>query len=271
MGVCAARENFLPLVLLCCSVMIFSACQHQRTADDDSEALKTGKADDCEEPQFEMKYRLSQVMPAYIDLGVELQKAAGPFRASFGNGKNYDTEIRIDKREEGLVATISVREGASMKQKAKGVIVNRYGVDEPFMLVIENGANNGDPREITVKAREMSERKNRGIVKGKGVSAVMPSENPKYLQVSSHHRGLIVTEGGRVRERFFMKNGVHRGKTITARKFQDIAENYLFCLGKLEQGKGKLEQGKGELEQGKGEPEQGKDGKEENTEQQQGK
>ena len=176
--------------------------KHQRTADDDSEALKIGKAGDCEEPQFEMKYMLGEVMPAYIDLGIEMPREKGPFRASFGNGNNYDTEIRIDKREEGLVASIAVREGSDMEKKAEGMIVNRYGTNDPFMLVIESGANNGDPLEITVKAREMSERKNRGIVKNKGISAMMPAENPKYLQVSSHHRGLIVTEGGKVKERF---------------------------------------------------------------------
>lgn len=245
MKTCALRGKFFHLVLLSGIVMLFNACQHHRTADDDSEALKTGKTGDCEEPQFEMKYKLGAVMPAYIDLGVELHRGKGPFRASFGSGKNYDTEIRIDKREEGLVATISVREGADMEKKSEGIIVNRYGVDDPFMLVIENGSNSGDPREISVKAREMSERKNRGIVKDKSVSAMMPKDNPEYLQVSSHHRGLIVTEGGGVKENFFMKNGVFRGKTITARKFQDIAEGYLLCLGKVEQGKGQVEQGKG--------------------------
>ena len=258
MRACAMRGKFLHLVLLCYYAVMISACQHQRTADDDSEALKTGKAGDCEEPQFEMKYILGEVMPAYIDLGIEMQREKGHVRASFGNDDNYDTEIRIDKREEGLVASISVREDSDMEKKTEGVIVNRYGTNDPFMLVIENGANGGDPLEITVKAREMSERKNRGIVKGKGVSAMMPAENPKYLQVSSHHRGLIVTEGGKVKERFFMKNGTQRGKTITPKKFQDIAEDYLFCLGKLEQNKGELEQGKGDEEENTDEQKYGK-------------
>ena len=125
-----------------------------------------------------------------------------------------------------------------MKKKAEGLIINRYGVDEPFMLVIESATNNRDLLEVTVKAREMSERKNSGIIKNKSIRAALPAATPQYLQVSSHHRGLIVTEGGDVNERFFMKNSIHRGKIITPKKFQDIAEDYLFCLGKLEQGKG---------------------------------
>ncbi len=229
MSVCALRVK---LVLWCCCAAMFSACQHQRTADGDGEVLSTSKAGSCEEPQFEMHYKLGEVMPAYIDLGVEMWRGQGPFRASFGKGGNYDTEIRVHKREEGMVASILVRDSAGMKTKAEGLIIDRYGVEDPFMLVIENGAN--DPLEITVKAREMSEHKNRGIVKDQGVSAMMSAENPQYLQVSSHHRGLIVTEGGKVKERFFMKNGSQRGKTITPKKFQDIAEDYLVCLGKLE-------------------------------------
>ena len=238
MRVCAVREKFLHLVLLCCSAVLFSACQHQRTATDDSEALKISKTGSCEEPQFEMNYKLDEVMPAYIDLGVEMRRGHGAFRASFGRGNNYDTEIRLDKREGGLVATISVREGANMKKKTEGLIISRYGVDEPFMLVIESGTNSRGLLEVTVKAREMSERRNSGIIENKSVSATLPEAIPQYLQVSSHHRGLIVTEGGEVKERFFMKNGSHRGKIITPRKFQDIAEDYLFCLGKLEQSKG---------------------------------
>ena len=258
MRACARRGKFLHLVLSCCYAIMFSACQHQRTADDDSAALKTGKAGNCEEPQFEMQYTLSEVMPAYIDLGVEMTREKGPFRASFGNDNNYDTEIRLAKQEEGLVASISVREGSDLKKKTEGVLVNRYGSNDPFMLVIENGANNGDPRAITVKAREMSERKNRGIVKDTSISAIMPAANPQYLQVSSHHRGLIVTEGGQVKERFFMKNGIHRGKTITPKTFQDIAEDYLFCLGTLAPDKGELEQDKGGTEENTQEQKYGK-------------
>ena len=229
-------RKFVPALLLGGTALTFITCQHQRPSDD-NEALKTGKGTDCEEPQFEMKYKLGQVMPAYIDLGVEMQRAEGDFRASFGDGNKYDTEIRIDKRAKGLVATVFTRQAEDMQKQAEGVIVDRYGVDDPFMLVIENGAEGGNPLAITVKAREMSERKNRGIVKNKGVTARMPAENPAYLQVSSHHRGLIVTEGGSVRETFFMKNGIHRGKTISTHQFQDVAESYLFCLGKLEEGK----------------------------------
>lgn len=232
------REKFLHLVLLCCSAALFSACQHQRTAADDREALKTSKTGACEEPQFEMNYKLGEVMPAYIDLGVEMRRGKGSFRVSFGRGSNYDSEIRLDKREGGLVATISAREGADMKKKAEGLLISRYGVNEPFMLVIESGTNNRDQLEVTVKVREMSERKNSGIIENKSVRATLPAAIPQYLQVSSHHRGLIVTEGGDVKERFFMKNGSQRGKIITPKKFQDIAEDYLFCLGKLEQGKG---------------------------------
>ena len=55
-----------------------------------------------------------------------------------------------------------------------------------------------------------------------------------------------------------MKNGTQRGKTITPKKFQDIAEDYLFCLGKLEQNKGELEQGKGDEEENTDEQKYGK-------------
>ena len=232
----ATARKILPLLLL---VGLLSACQHQRPAEDNEALGTTGKGAACEEPQFEMKYLLGEVMPTYIDLGVELERAEGDFLANFGRKTTYETEIRVTKREDGLLATISTRHPTGMKKQAEGLIVNRYGVDDPFMLVIENGAEDGDPLAITVKAREMSERKNRGIIKkGKGITALMPDENPEYLQVSSHHRGLIVTEGGKIKERFFMKNGIHRGKTITPRRFQDVAEDYLFCVGKLKQGKG---------------------------------
>ena len=231
----ATARKFLPL-LLC--VGLLSACQHQRPAEDNEALGTTGKGGVCEEPQFEMKYLLGEVMPTYIDLGVELERAKGDFLANFGRDTTYETEIRVTKREDGLLATISTRQTGGMKKQAEGLIVNRYGVNDPFMLVIESGAESGDPLAITVKAREMSERRNRGIVKDKGVTALMPAENPTYLQVSSHHRGLVVTEGGKIKERFFMKNGLYRGKTITPRKFQNVAEDYLFCVGKLEQGKG---------------------------------
>ncbi len=232
-----AARGFVPILSLCGSALMFVACQHQRPSSD-SEALAISEGTDCEEPQFEMKYKLGQVMPAYIDLGVEMYRTEGDFFASFGDGDEYDTEIRVAEREEGLLAIISTRQENGMQKQAEGLIIDRYGVDDPFMLVIENGAEDGNPLSITVKAREMSERKNRGIVKSEGVTARMSAENPAYLQVSSHHRGLIVTEGGRVREGFFMKNGIHRGKTISTRKFQDVAEDYLFCLGKLKQNKG---------------------------------
>ena len=241
----------MPVLLLSCLALTFGACQHQRLRNT-NETLKSGKGGNCEEPQFEMKYYLGEVMPAYIDLGVELHRAEGAFLANFGNGDKYDTEIRVDKREEGLMATISTRQAEGMEKQAEGLIVSRYGVEDPFMLVIENGSEDGNPLSISVKAREMSERKNRGILKNKKVTARMPAANPEYLQVSSHHRGLIVTEGGNVKEKFFMKNGIYRGKTITTRKFQDVAEAYLSCLGKSKLGKGKLEEGKGKLQEGKG-------------------
>ena len=236
---CTTARRFLLLLLF---VGLLFACQHQRPAEDSATLGATGKGGVCEEPQFEMKYLLGEVMPVYIDLGVELERTEGDFLANFGRDTTYETEIRVTKREDGLLATISTHQATGMKKQAEGLIVNRYGVEDPFMLVIENGAEDGDPLAITVKAREMSEHKNSGIIKGKGVTALMLIENPEYLQVSSHHRGLIVTEGGKVKERYFMKNGLYRGKTITPLKFQDVAEDYLFCIGKLEQG----ESGKGD-------------------------
>lgn len=227
----ATARKFLLLLLL---VELLSACQHQRPAEDSEVLGAAGKGGTCEEPQFEMKYLLGEVMPTYIDLGVELERAEGDFLAHLGRDTTYETEIRVTKHEDGLLATIFTLQTAGMQKQAEGLIINRYGINDPFMLVIESGADNGDPLAITVKAREMSERKNRGIIAGKGITALMPADNPEYLQVSSHHRGLVVTEGGQVKERFFMKNGLHRGKTITPQKFQDIAEDYLFCIGKLE-------------------------------------
>ena len=236
-------KKFLATLLwLVIAIAITIACQHQRV-ENGSEALKVGKDVTCEEPQFEMKYKLSEVMPTYIDLGVDMTRAEGAFSARLGDGELEDTEIRLEIRPEGLLATIAVLQPSGLLEKqAEGFLVDRYGKDDPFMLVIENGGEDGDPLQITVKAREMSERRNRGIIKDNAVSALMPDVNPKYLQVSSHHRGLIVTEGSKVKELFFMKNGSQRGRTISLRQFQDIAEDYLLCLGKNQKSKGEQQQ-----------------------------
>lgn len=248
--------KFLWISSLCGVVVL--ACQHQRTAADDGEALKFGKVAECEEPRFEMKYKLGAIMPAYIDLGVEMWREPGPFFARFGRGDNYDTEIRVDRQTKGLMASIFVRQpSGKMEKKVEGLIVDRYGKNEPFMLEIESGADSGDPLAIRVKAREMPERKNRGIVSGAGVTALMASANPEYLQVSSHHHGEdIVTEGGSIEKHYHMKNGINRDQTISNREFQNVAESYLRC--KFEQNKRDKPVGKG-LETGKEQPASGKD------------
>lgn len=208
------------------------SCQHN------GEHRELGMSEDateskCEEPQFEMVYKFSNaIAPEFIDLGVDMQRETGPFLARFGKSNDQtDFEIRVDDTPKGLMATISGRsESGTMQKQAEGLIVNRYGRKIPFMLVIETSVSADGLQSIAVKAREMTDNRNSGIVDGKGISGVMPTAELEYLIVSSHHRGLIVSEGGQIKEFFRMKNGSMEDEVVDQIKFQDIAESYLNCL-----------------------------------------
>lgn len=218
-------------------VAILFGCQHN--GENRELGMARGEAEgECEEPQFEMVYRFSStVIPEYIDLGVDMKRATGPFFARFGKSDDQiDFEIRIEDTPEGLLAKVSGRsESGNMQEQAEGLIINRYGLGIPFMLVIETSIGVDGLHTVKVKAREMTDNKNGGIVSGEGVAGTMPTAGLEYLVVSSHHRGLIVSEGAHIREFFRMKNGSAEGETVDQRKFQDIAESYLDCL-KLETG-----------------------------------
>ena len=206
------------------SCWLIVGCQH---TPDEGYDLQDGK---CLEPQFELKYVFGSVMPEYLDIGVDMRRLPEPFMARFANGDNKPSiKITIDRQQRGLLATIwgRVADGKLQKQSS-GFIIDRHGKDQPFMLVIETRTNSDGTQEVSVKAREMSDEPNRGII-NKTVTGVMPITNPEHLIVSGHHRGLVVTEGSHVNEFYRMTSGRYTGKVVSPAQFQDIAESYLDC------------------------------------------
>ena len=199
-------------------------CQH---TPDEGYDWQDGK---CLEPQFEMKYVFGSVMPEYLDLGVDMRRLPEPFTARFADGDSKESfKISIDRQQRGLSATIWGRvEIGELQKQGQGLIVDRHGKDQPFMLVIETRTSSDGTQRVSVKAREMSDEPNRGII-NKMVTGVMPIINPEHLIVSGHHRGLIVTEGTHVKEFYNMTSGRHAGKVVSPAQFQDIAESYLNC------------------------------------------
>ena len=199
-------------------------CQH---TPDEGYDLQDGK---CLEPQFEMKYVFGSVIPEYIDLGVDMRRSPEQFSARFADGENKPSlKITIDRQQRGLSATIWGRiANGKLQKQANGFIVDRHGKDQPFMLVIETRTNSDGTQKVAIKAREMSDASNRGIV-DKMVTGIMPTTNPEHLTVSDHHRGLVVTEGTHVKEFFYMTTGRYAGKVVSPAQFQDIAESYLDC------------------------------------------
>lgn len=203
---------------------VILSCQH---TPDEGYDLQDGK---CLEPQFEMKYVFGSVMPEYLDLGIDMRRLPEPFTAQFAENDNRPTlKITIDSKRRGLLATIWGRTAnGDLQKQGQGFIVDRHGKNQPFMLVIETRTNSDGTQEVAVKAREMSDQNNRGII-DKTVTGVMPTTNPEHLIVSGHHRGLIVTEGTHVREFYHMTSGRHADKVVSPAQFQDIAESYLDC------------------------------------------
>ena len=202
------------------------ACQHTTSR------LEGSKV--CLAPIFEMRYEFVAIMPDYMELDVDLDRAKGPLIIKLGAIDAPNTyQIRVHRVEKGVVARIitGIPSKVPVLEVSK-ILIDKKGKFDPFLLIIRTETLADGRQFLLVRARENLSEKNIGILEEEEVKLQLHTLLPEQMHVSSHHHEseAISVENGHIRKFYKMKSGKFRGKTLNDEDFQNIAEQYLTCL-----------------------------------------